>query len=210
MKKLTMLFICGNMFSQVFAQNDSSSITANHSDFFQRKNLYLATVTMMNGNPQKGWLYSVNVNELTLVPATKNGLKSWHNDSLILNKTYTFSPEQINNITLGKKNADIKGILIGLGIGTLTGIISGYISGDDPVYTAPGNDPITRFAVALHNLSSMTAGEKASINALFFGTAGALVGSIISLVVKKKFIIGGKKEKLRDLQTELMQRLATK
>ncbi|MEO7393718.1 MAG: hypothetical protein ABIU11_02185 [Chitinophagaceae bacterium] len=145
MKKLTMLFICGNILSKAFAQTDSSSTITNHTDFFQRKTPYLATVTMMNGKPQKGLLYSANENELTLVPATRKGLISWHNDSLSKNNTYIFSHEQINNIVLQKNNAAIKGTFIGLGIGTLTGIISGFISGDDRVYTAPGNDPLDTF-----------------------------------------------------------------
>ncbi|MEO7393717.1 MAG: hypothetical protein ABIU11_02180 [Chitinophagaceae bacterium] len=55
----------------------------------------------------------------------------------------------------------------------------------------------------------MTASQKASINAILLGTGGALIGAIISSVSKRKFIIDSKKEKLRDLQKELMLRLTT-
>ena len=53
----------------------------------------------------------------------------------------------------------------------------------------------------------MTAEQKAAVGALLIGTTGALTGAIIGGLLKKKFIIGGKKDVYRDLHSELMQRL---
>lgn len=176
----------------------------------QKKNLYLTTIKMMDGSTEKGWFANISESELMLYPASKQEMKGWRKPDFKLKKSFSVSAEQINIITMQKKNAKLKGTLIGLGIGVLTGVISGFASGDDPVYTAPVNDPFTGFFVVINNAFAMTAGEKAFSGALVFGTGGALAGLLIYSVVKKKFIIGGKKERLRDLQRDLMQRLVKK
>ena len=56
----------------------------------------------------------------------------------------------------------------------------------------------------------MKASEKAIANGILMGGSGALIGAIIGTVARKKFIIGGRKEKVRDLQASLMQRLILK
>ena len=56
----------------------------------------------------------------------------------------------------------------------------------------------------------MTAGQKAIAGGLGLGATGAIVGTIIGSIAKKKFTIGGKKEKFHDLQGELMTKLVKK
>ena len=56
----------------------------------------------------------------------------------------------------------------------------------------------------------MTAGEKAAFGGLGLGLTGAVMGTILGTVAKKKFIIGGRKEKFRDLESEIMMRLVKK
>jgi uncharacterized membrane protein len=56
----------------------------------------------------------------------------------------------------------------------------------------------------------MTAGEKAITGGIGLGVTGAIVGTIIGAVAKKKFIIGGKKEKFHDLQGDIMKKLVIK
>ena len=56
----------------------------------------------------------------------------------------------------------------------------------------------------------MTAGEKAVGAGLGLGITGAIVGTVIGALAKKKFTINGKKEKFRDLQAEIMMKLVKK
>jgi hypothetical protein len=49
--------------------------------------------------------------------------------------------------------------------------------------------------------------KKQQVGALFLGGTGAIIGTIVGAIAKKKFIIGGKKEVYRDLQGDLMKRL---
>ena len=195
------------MVAQLFAQTTDTLSIAASPELLPKKNPYLTTIKMMDGSTEKGWLANINESEVIIYPANKQEMKGWRKPDFKLKKSFSVSAEQINIITMQKKNAKLKGTLIGLGIGVLTGVISGFASGDDPVYTDPVNDPFTGFFVAINNAFAMTAGEKALSAALVFGTGGALAGFLISSVVKKKFIIGGKKANFRDLETDLMQRL---
>ncbi len=207
MKKIYFFLISITMVAQLFAQTTDTVSNATSSQLLPKKNPYLTIIKMLDGSTEKGWLANINESELMLYPASKQEIKGWRKPDFKLKKSFSLSAEQIDILTLQKKNAKMKGTLIGLGIGVLTGLFSGFISGDDPVYTAPVNDPITGFFAALNNSFAMTAGEKALSAALVFGTGGALAGFLISSIVKKKFIIGGKKENFRDLETHLMQRL---
>jgi hypothetical protein len=112
---------------------------------------------------------------------------------------------------LRKKNSVLKGSLFGMGAGILSGTILGLASGNDPVYDypPPGSDPfgLGTFAVGLNNAFAMTAGEKAVAGAIVLGTTGAIIGAVIGSVAKKKFIIGGSKKRVRDLDTDLRRRL---
>ena len=102
--------------------------------------------------------------------------------------------------------------LIGFGVGVLTGVIAGFASGDDPIQQAPADDPfgLGALAAGIGNSFRMTAGEKAAAGGIVLGTSGAIIGTIIGAVAKKKFTIGGRKEKFRDLQAEIMMKLVQK
>ncbi len=62
------------------------------------------------------------------------------------------------------------GVLIGAGVGLFSGVIGGFISGDDPE----------------NQWFAMTAGEKAAVGGAIFGLGGAVVGGVIGLFIKKK------------------------
>ena len=61
--------------------------------------------------------------------------------------------------------------------------------------------------IAFDNSFAMTAGEKAVAEAILLGGTGAIIGTIVGAIAKKKFIIGGNKKVYRDLQGDLMKRL---
>ena len=104
--------------------------------------------------------------------------------------------------------------LIGLGAGVVSGVIIGLASGSDKEqpYYSYDQDPtgLGNLFVGIENSFAMTAGEKALAGGIGLGMTGAITGAIIGAVAKKKFIIGGRKEKYRDLNDHLMKRLIVK
>ena len=172
----------------------------------RRKN-FQATLATMDKKTIKGTLFNVSDNEIIMrynvrVANSKNLVKE---DQMI-------SAENINTISFRRKNSGLRGALIGLGVGALTGVIIGFASGDDPIEEYPQYDPLglNTIAISISNSFAMTAGEKAVAGGIALGAGGALVGAIIGAVAHKKFTIGGKKEKFHDLQAKLMQRIVVK
>lgn len=173
------------------AQTDSTAGT--------RHKLMIASITTMDGQRINGLLSAVNDSQLLL--RKPNG-------------QLTVRAENLRSFTLKRKNSVLKGALIGFGVGAVAGVLVGFASGNDPVmaYPNPGDDPfgIGSMGVALHNSFAMTAGQKAVAGGLGLGVTGAIVGTIIGAVAKKKFVIGGKKEKFHDLQADVMMKLVKK
>ena len=180
-----------------FAQDDSTSQTKKHIPS-------VATIHTTDGRSVKGWFYKMEDDRVVLLPSKNKNFK-------LVNDNINLGVDQIRTISFRKKNSVLKGTLLGLGIGAVTGIIIGFASGDDkkePYYDY-NQDPygIGNFFVSINNAFTMTAGEKALAGGIGLGVSGAIIGTIIGAVAKKKFIIGGKKEVYRDLQGDLMKRL---
>lgn len=200
MKKVTALLPIILLVIQTIAQTDSL-VTAPETAV--KKGPYKATIKTIDGKTQQGWLYQVNDSQVVLLKDVKD-LRTRYDQLLQPTGSFTVPADQVHAISLKRKNAGLKGMLIGFGVGALTGIVSGFISGDDPItlYTGTFADAF----IGIGNAFAMTAGEKAVAGGLIFGTGGAIVGLIIGSVAKKKFIIGGNKEKVRDLHAELVQK----
>ena len=172
----------------------------------------LATIHTTEGKTLKGWFYKSDDNNIVLLPEK---YKKFNSASLanaeIKSNTINIDVEQIQSISLRKKNSVLKGALIGFGIGALTGVIAGLASGNDPVqpYYSSNQDPygIGNFFVSINNSFALTAGQKAIGGAILLGGTGAIIGTIVGAMAKKKFIIGGNKKVYRDLQSDLMKRL---
>jgi len=180
-----------------FAQNDSTVTTKRHIPS-------MATIHTTGGETVKGWFYKMEDDRVVLLPSKNKNFKA-------VNDNINLGVDQIRTISFRKKNSVLKGTLLGLGIGAVAGIIIGFASGDDkkePYYDY-NQDPygIGNFFVSINNAFTMTAGEKALAGGIGLGVSGAIIGTIIGAVAKKKFIIGGKKEVYRDLQGDLMKRL---
>lgn len=200
MKKVTALLLAILLTIQTMAQTDS---VATAPETPPQKGSYKATIKTIDGKTQQGWLYQVNDSQVVLLKNVKD-LRTKYDELLQPTGYFTVPADQVHTISLKKKNAGLKGMLIGFGAGALSGIVSGFISGDDPVtpYTGTFADAF----IGIGNAFAMTAGEKAVTGGLIFGTGGAIVGLIIGSVAKKKFTIGGKKDKVRDLHAELVQK----
>jgi len=191
MKKIFLLATCTIVISFLKAQTESP-VENKHKEF-------IASVTTLDGRTLKGSLSAVNDTQLIL-KANSTPL--------------TVPAENLQSFTLRRKHSVRRGALIGFGIGAAAGIIIGLASGNDPkmAYPNPNEDPlgIGTMVAGLNNTFAMTAGEKAVVGGLGLGATGAIVGTIIGAVAKKKFTIGGKKEKFHDLQGEIMMKLVNK
>jgi hypothetical protein len=203
MKQIFFSAILLAIYISSFGQDDSGQRIKKHVPS-------MATIHTIEGKTLKGWFYRLNDDQVVLLHAkNKNfrlaGLAKTNEN------TINIGVDQIQSISLRKKNSVLKGALIGLGVGVLTGTVIGLASGNDPVepYYSSSQDPygIGNFFVSLNNSFAMTAGEKAMVGAIGLGTSGAIMGIIIGAIAKKKFIIGGKKELYHDLQGDLMKRL---
>ena len=170
----------------------------------------IATVHTLDGKKLKGWLYSMDENNIYLLSTKTKQVQLKDYKALDLTSgRFSINVSQINTISTQKKNGGLKGALIGLGVGAAAGAIMGFASGDDPMKPYTG-EPISDFFIALANSFALTAEEKAAGGAVTGALTGALTGFIIGKLAKKKFIIGGKKDNYRDLQGELMKRLIIK
>jgi hypothetical protein len=174
------------LFAMIIA---SASFCQEASDTASKKGkIYSIHISKMDGSVQKGYLYSVNENELTITPVAKN-----------VANLYTISAEQLNTMQIRRKGNVAKGVLIGAGTGAVAGILIGLISGDDP----PNSCDLCPYE------SSLTAGEKAAIGGITGLFAGAGTGMIIGALTKKKFTIHGKRENYVIHYQELVERAMT-
>jgi len=149
----------------------------------------LATISTMDGAKFKGWFYKIDDNKIYLLPAGQSAKQAMSNPGITNdNGHYNIDALQINTISLKKKNAGLRGALIGFGVGAAAGVIAGFASGDDD----PTNDWF-----------ALTAGEKAVVFGALGGVTGALIGGIAGALAKKFFVIGGKKDLYRNERAEL-------
>ncbi len=201
MRKLVLAIICLAPLI-AFAQTDSTQAEKKFRNF-------VARVKTMDNISMKGILYIPTSEELVISKSVRANA-----NAVLPNETISIPAENIQSFTIKRKKSVLKGALLGFGIGAVTGVIIGFASGDDPI--APYPDPADDFlglgslSAGIQNAFAMTAGEKAVAGGAGLGVTGAIVGTVVGALVKKKFIINGKKEKFRDLQAELMTRLYTK
>ena len=191
MKKIFLAAACSMLVVIVKAQTDATAV--------KKQKVFIASVKTMDAKKLKGPISAVNDTQLILKTN---------------NRQLSVPAENLKSFTMKRKNSVLKGALIGFAMGAAAGVIIGLASGDDPMmsYPDPYNDPLFlgTMVVAMNNAFAMTAGEKAVAGGLGLGATGAIVGTIIGAVAKKKFIIGGKKEKFHDLQGDIMMKLVTK
>ena len=187
------------------AQIDSSAM---HSSPVKKYLPSYAAVKLGSGLVTKGWLYQVNDSQLVVLHAKKSRLKKLTEaDYNPYDHTSIMAVEQIKSLSMQRKNPGLRGALFGIGLGVIAGVVAGYAEGDDPVMEYNSTDPFGNLFVALNNAFAMTAGEKAATYGAAFGVLGGIVGGVVGALAKKKFTIGGRKEKFHDLQGELMRRL---
>ncbi len=119
MKKL-LLITCVFFVATAIAQTDSIAS-------IKRKTASIATVHLMDSKTIKGWFYQMDKDHVYLLNA---GIKNPNHMNIssvdAYNESIRIDVMQINTIALKKKNGGLRGALIGLGIGVITGAIIGY------------------------------------------------------------------------------------
>ena len=169
-----------------------------------------AIINTMDGKKIKGWLYKTDTGNVYLLPARTKALQPlYYKVPDVNDASYNVEALQINTIVLKKRNEGLKGAWIGFGAGAVIGAIIGFASGDDPVSPLSGN-PFNDIFVSLGNSFAMTAGQKAVFTGITGGAIGALIGGITGALLKKKFIIGGKKAIYQNSLEELNKRAIVK
>ncbi len=203
MKQNLLLLIFLNIILSASAQTDSISSA-------KTKAPSKAMIKTMDGKNIKGWFYKIDNDNVYLLPVSMKSMQPINSqEPNQKDASYYVEAVQINTIALKKRNAGLKGALIGLGAGAAIGAIMGFASGDDPVAQYSGN-PLGDMFVSLGNAFAMTAGEKAAGLGIVGGLTGALIGGVTGALLKKKFIIGGKKDVYRNSQAELNKRAMVK
>ena len=107
----------------------------------------------------------------------------------------------ISSMTIKRKGNATRGAIIGALSGFLIGTIIGYASGDDPAI--PANEDF----FGIGNAFRLTAGQKAIGGGILLAGAGAVVGGVTGALIKKKFMINGKKENFDAMRMHTLEKI---
>ena len=155
---------------------------ANQQDSVPLKTkIYNVKVDGMHGENRDGYLQTFGDQSISITRAIVNYGEPGQGESIPY--------QDISSITFKKKGNATKGIIYGAVGGFLVGVIIGLASGDDPVV------PPEQDFLGIGNAFRSSAGEKAIGGGLMLAGAGAVVGGVTGALIKKRFIINGKKEK---------------
>ncbi|HKP31951.1 MAG TPA: hypothetical protein VJT83_04470 [Chitinophagaceae bacterium] len=157
------------------------------------KKTFKITVTDSNQIPQKGFLLSVSDSNLVMVTSP---LKFDDEVTGVKGKSYAF--EDVSAITISRKGAVGRGILIGSITGALVGTIVGAITYKKP----PPCDPQNIFCINLDFGAGFDALAGGAVGMLGGGVIGAVLGS----VARKTFIIGGRREDFKKFQINVLDK----
>lgn len=151
------------------------------------KRIFKASVIQVETRKLTGYLAAFGDTTLFLADkAPMYGLYSQGQTSLT-----EFGYSGIEKVVIRRKGSTGRGFLYGALIGLGAGAIAGLASGNDP----PGG------------IISFTAGQKA----IFLGAAGVIpgtvIGGIVGSIVRKRFRIGGRKERFDTMRARMLDRM---
>ena len=152
-----------------------------------RKITYKISVTDSSLRPAKGYLFNITDSSL------KVGFwpVAFGDPQADKEKYKEINFQHISEMSLKRNHAAGRGAWKGAVIGVLTGVIAGFVEGDDP--------PEDWFG--------MTAGEKALMYSGLGAAAGTGIGALIGALAKKRFIIGGRKEKFDEMKANVLTKV---
>lgn len=155
------------------------------------KKTFKVTILDQQAQRHQGYLQNINDSTLSLATApysygeTVNGRRIPYPD--------------IASMTIKRKGSATRGIIIGALSGFLMGIIIGYASGDDP--RVPASEDFFGFS----NMFRLSAEQKAIGGGILLAGAGGVVGGVTGALIKKKFIINGRKENFEEMRMQTIE-----
>lgn len=169
------------------------------SDSTKKIKSYLVKIETMGGKNQKGVLYKVSSDTLELLPYSYK-YRPFVGSKMLIDESrkLKFTGGEIQSFTIQRKAAMKSAISLGTLIGGITGGIVGAVA------TSKSDCPPNTICNALNGLEEL--GNTITGTLIGIG-AGALTGFLIGKGKQKKFIIGGNKNKFRDLHAELMEKV---
>jgi hypothetical protein len=136
----------------------------------------------------KGTLVNITDSSLVLSPTAIPFLLLMPRD------TFSIPYSSITSVTLRKKGGAGRGALWGLLIGATSGIVTGFISGDDPK----------------GQIMSFSAGTKATAFGIIFGLLGTATGIVIGSLPRQSFYINKKQAAVKNMRATLLEQLYLK
>lgn len=164
--------------------------------------IYKVSIAQTSAKIATGYLVAIKDTVLSLTPDAA----SIHFNAIEEKKLEKIHYSNIEQVTLKRKGSTGRGMLQGALIGFATGAITGLIMRDDPP-CYPSQQDFFGIGTALCEDSRITAGQKAVATGSIGAVGGALFGGIIGSVARKRFIIGGNKEKFQKMQLTVMDRM---
>lgn len=150
------------------------------------KRIFKASLTQIKSRSAAGYLAAIDDSTISLADkAPSRGLYAKEGTNLT-----KFYYSGIEKVVIRRKGATGRGFLYGAIIGLASGAIWGLSSGND----RPG-------------IISFTAGQKAVIGGVSCAIVGTGIGGIIGSVVRKRFKIGGRKEKFDEMRVNTLNRM---
>jgi hypothetical protein len=150
------------------------------------KLIYKISILDSSVNKTKGYLF--NITDTTV--KISHWPVRFADESALKEKFNEIRYSQITEVELKRNHGAGRGAWKGAVIGVLVGVAAGFIEGDDP-----GDYWVT-----------FTAAEKALIYGGLGGAAGTGLGALIGGLAKKKFIIGGNKEKFDGMKASVLNK----
>ena len=150
------------------------------------KRIFKASITQIKSRSATGYLAAVDDSTISLADkAPSRGIYAKEGTNLV-----KFHYNGIEKVVIRRKGATGRGLLYGAIIGLASGAIWGLSSGND----RPG-------------IISFTAGQKAIIGGFTCAIVGTGIGGVIGSVVRKRFKIGGGKERFDEMHSSMFDRV---
>jgi hypothetical protein len=186
MKSYLFFFLCIAFISHPVNAQDSAVL---------KKISFRITILDPENKETKGWLSQINDSSVEI------SNRSQHFARPSINHSYsTIDYSRVSAIKLKRNNGAGRGAIIGALTGLVIGVAAGLISGDDE--RVPANQDL----FGLANAFKMTAGEKALVGGIAGGAVGAGLGALMGTLIKKTFIIDGKKEKFDEMRLNVLDK----
>jgi len=164
--------------------------------------IYKVSIAQTSAEIATGYLVAIKDTVLSLMP----GAASIRFNAIAKKDLVNIHYSNIEEVAIQRNGSPVRGMLQGALIGFATGAITGLIMGDDPP-CIPRQQDFFGLGNAICEAFRTTAGQKAVEKGSFGAAGGAVIGGIIGIVARKRFIIGGNKEKFQKMQMSVMDRM---